>query len=156
METSFETYVDRINSALKSIVMPEVASPLAQSQLLMIMELLNQWRPRLQYRHDLLVQDLEWVQEALRPLLKALSDGGIRVPEDITEAAEIKLTTEVYGKGLQEEVRCVQAAASKALDLLYAHSDQIEDIDNVQRTVFRSLRKSAERDAMMMRTALSG
>lgn len=156
METSFETYVDRINSVLNSIVMPEVASSRAQIQLLMIMELLNQWRPRLQYRHDLLVQDLEWVQEALRPLLKALSDGAIRVPEDITEAAEIKLTTEVYGKGLQEAVCRVQAAVSMALDLLQAHSNQIEDINNVQRTVLRSLRKSAERDAMLTRIALYG
>jgi len=68
MDTPFTRIVEGLNHTLENVVAPEIASPIVRGQLFAVVEILNQIQGRFDYRHDLMIQDIQVGRQMLEKL----------------------------------------------------------------------------------------
>ncbi len=146
------TIVERINHALEYVIAPEVESPIVRGQLFAVVEMLNQLPGKYEYRHDLMVQDIEVGKEMLATILDALERAGIEMPAEISEETRHVDWAGMSGDQLREERGRVEGAVTEALDLLDAHRSAIPEAEKVEKTVLGQLGRNILRDMMLFRT----
>ena len=95
-----------------------VESTIVRGQLFAVVELLNQLQGKYEYRHDLMVQDIQVGRQMLATLLEAFEKAGVETPEAISTATREVDLLGASSDQLREVRSGVEAAVSAALDLL--------------------------------------
>jgi len=150
MDTNFETYVSRINYTLEHLIAPEIESDYMQGEIFAIMELLNQLVPRLEYRHDLLLEDIDRMKGIIDTVIKAFSRSNIEVPEEIEAAVKIE-TQGITGKPLKEIYDQLESIASEAIDLLHKNKNRIENAQEFEKNILQQVTQGIFRDISLFR-----
>ncbi len=143
--------VERINHALENVIAPEIESKIVRGQLFAVVELLNQLPGKYEYRHDLMVQDIQVGKQMLVTLIEALEKAGVETPESISTATREVDLLGMSGDPLREERSRVETAVSGALDLLDANRSGIPEAEKVEKTVLGQLGQNILRDMMLFR-----
>lgn len=152
MDTPLARIVERINHTLENVIAPEIESRIVRGQLFAVVEILNQIQNRFDYRHDLMVQDIQVGKQMLATLIEAFEAAGIEVPEAIPATArEADPAPGASGEQLREGRSRVESTVSEALDLLDAHRSSIPQAEKVERTVLGQLGRNILRDMMLFR-----
>ena len=150
-DTPLATIVELINQTLENVIAPEIESTILRGQLFAVVELLNQLLGKYEYRHDLLVQDIQVGRQMLTTLIDTFEKAGIETPEAITNANREVDLLGMSGEALREERSGVETAVSAALDLLDANRSGIDGAEQVERTVLGQLGQNIIRDMMLFR-----
>ncbi len=150
MDTNFETYVTRINYTLENLIAPQIQSDFIRGQVSAIMELLNQLTSRLEYRHELLLEDIERFRGILQTVIETLSNHKIHIQTDLLRQAEVQ-TIGKYGKQLRDIYDRMEAAASNAINLLYENRDKIKNAKEVEHHILRQIASGIIRDVMLFK-----
>ncbi len=151
MDTPFTRIVEGLNHTLENVIAPEIESTIVRGQLFAVVEILNQLQARFDYRHDLMVQDIQVGRQMLATLIEALEKAGIEMSEEVSTAVEGPDLLGASGEQLREERSRVEAAVSAALDLLDAHRSDIPEAEKVEKTVLGQLGQNILRDMMLFR-----
>ena len=149
--TPLTTIVERINDTLENVIAPEIESTIVRGQLFAVVELLNQLQGKYEYRHDLLVQDVQVGRQMLATLIEAFEKAGIETPEAISAASREVDLLGMSGEALREVRRGAKEAVSAALDLLDANRPRIDEVEIVEKTVLGQLGQNIFRDMMLFR-----
>jgi hypothetical protein len=150
-DTPLPTIVDRINHTLENVIAPEIESTIVRGQLFAVVELLNQLQGKYEYRHDLLVQDIQVGRQMLTTLTETFARAGVDTPETISAAAQEVELLGMSGDQLREVRSRVEAAVSDALDLLDASRSGISQVEHVEKAVLAQLGQTILRDMMLFR-----
>jgi hypothetical protein len=150
-DTQLTTIVERINQTLEDVIAPEIESVIVRGQLFAVVELLNQLQGKYEYRHDLMVQDIQVGRQMLATLIEAFEKAGIETPEVISTATREVDLLGVSGDQLREVRTGVEAAVSAALDLLDANRSEISEAEKVEKAVLGRLGQNILRDMMLFR-----
>lgn len=145
------TIVERINQTLENVIAPEIESTIVRGQLFAVVELLNQLQGKYEYRHDLMVQDIQVGRQMLATLIEAFRKAGVETPEAISSAAREVALLGMSGDQLREVRSGVEEAVSAALDLLDANRPGIEKAEQVEKAVLGQLGQNILRDMMLFR-----
>jgi hypothetical protein len=122
-----------------------------RGQLFAVVELLNQLQGKYEYRHDLMVQDIQVGRQMLTTLVEAFEKSGVETsPAISTKTEEIDLFG-MSGDQLREVRSGVEAAVSAALDLLDTHRSRIDQAEQVEKAVLGQLGQNILRDMMLFR-----
>jgi hypothetical protein len=150
-DTPLTTIVERVNQTLENVIAPEIESTIVRGQLFAVVELLNQLQGKYEYRHDLMVQDIQVGVQMLATLIEAFKKAGVETPEAIsTTTREVDLLG-MSGERLREVRRGVEEAVSAALDLLDANRPGITEAEKVEKAVLGQLGQNILRDMMLFR-----
>ena len=87
-DTPLATIVERINQTLENVIAPEIESTIVRGQLFAVVELLNQLQGKYEYRHDLMVQDIQVGRQMLATLIEAFEKAGVETPQAISTATQ--------------------------------------------------------------------
>jgi hypothetical protein len=151
-DTPLATLVERINDTLENVIAPEIASTIVRGQLFAIVELLEQLRGKYEYRHDLLVQDIQVGRQMLATLIEAFDKAGMETPEAVSAATREVDLLGMSGDSLRDVRGGIKEAVSAALDLLDANRQSIDDVEMVEKTVLGQLGQNILRDMMLFKT----
>ena len=151
MDTPFTRIVDGLNHTLENVIAPEIESTIVRGQLFAVVEILNQIQGRFEYRHDLMVQDIQVGKQMLATLIEAFEKAGVETPEAISTATQEIDLLGMSGDHLREVRRRVEAAVSAALDLLDANRSGISEAEGVEKAVLGQLGQNILRDMMLFR-----
>jgi len=150
-DTPLTTIVERINQTLENVIAPEIESTIVRGQLFAVVELLNQLQGKYEYRHDLMVQDIQVGRQMLATLIEAFEKSGVETSQAIsTETEEIDLFG-MSGDQLREVRSGVEEAVSDALDLLDANRSGITEAEKAEKAVLGQLGQNILRDMMLFR-----
>jgi hypothetical protein len=150
-DTPLATIVDRINQTLENVIAPEIESTIVRGQLFSVVELLNQLQGKYEYRHDLMVQDIQVGKQMLATLIEAFDKAGVETPEAISTATREVELLGMSGDQLREVRSGVEAAVSDALDLLDANRAVIKQAETVEKAVLGQVGQNILRDMMLFR-----
>ena len=119
MFLSTEEYLHRITHALEHVVAPLVESDFARGQLLSAVYLLDQLTDRIDYKAELVEQEIETTRETTLRIVDAIEERGGKVPEDLKS-----FVLEAAGEGRVRDLalrkRC-EEMLSTAIDSFYAN-----------------------------------
>ena len=150
-DTPLTTIVERINQTLENVIAPEIESTIVRGQLFAVVELLNQLQGKYEYRHDLMVQDIQVGRQMLATLIEAFEKSGVETsPALSTKTEEIDLFG-MSGDQLREVRSGVEAAVSAALDLLDNNRSRVDQAEQVEKAVLGQLGQNILRDMMLFR-----
>ena len=150
-DTPLTTIVERINQTLENVIAPEIESTIVRGQLFAVVELLNQLQGKYEYRHDLMVQDIQVGRQMLATLIEAFEKSGVETSQAIsTETEEIDLFG-MSGDQLREVRSGVEETVSDALDLLDANRSGITEAEKAEKAVLGQLGQNILRDMMLFR-----
>jgi hypothetical protein len=150
-DTPLTTIVERINHALENVIAPEIESTIVRGQLFAVVELLNQLQGKYEYRHDLMVQDIQVGRQMLATLIEAFEKAGVETPETISTATREVDLLGMSGDQLREVRGGVETAVSAALDLLDASRSAIAEAESVEKAVLGLIGGNILRDMMLFR-----
>ena len=150
-DTPLTTIVERINQTLENVIAPEIESTIVRGQLFAVVELLNQLQGKYEYRHDLMVQDIQVCKQMLATLMDAFEKYGVETPEAISSATREVDLFGMSGDQLREVRSGVEAAVSDALDLLDTNRSRIDQAEQVEKAVLGQLGQNILRDMMLFR-----
>ncbi len=151
MDTPFTRIVEGLNHTLENVIAPEIESTIVRGQLFAVVEFLNQIQGRFDYRHDLMVQEIQVGKQMLATLIEAFEEAGDETPGEISTATEEVDLLGMSGEQLREARNRVEAAVSAALDLLDAHRSGIAQAQKVEKTVLGQLGQNILRNMMLFR-----
>jgi hypothetical protein len=147
MNTSIETYLEKVSSALTEWVLPEVKTEHARSQLQYAIELLSQLKKMTDYKLEYFQQEYQWSKEVYKIAESQLKNIGIQVEGELkTGPAVAEAAHDCSACTIQERARKMKEASSKALDLLYKEKSKIADFDVVEKAIHDILFPWAIRD----------
>jgi hypothetical protein len=119
MFLSTEEYLHRITHALEYVVAPLVESDFARGQLLSAVYLLDQLTDRIDYKAEIVEQEIETTRETTLRIVDAIEETGGEVPEDLKSFVH-----EAAGVGRARDLalrkRC-EEMLSTAIDSFYAN-----------------------------------
>lgn len=150
-DTPLASIVERINHTLEHVIAPEIESAIVRGQLFAVVELLNQLQGKYEYRHDLMVQDIQAGRHMLATLIEAFAKAGVETPEEIAGTTPEVDLVGMSGEHLREMRSRLEAAVSAALDLLDAKRSGIAEAEKVEQAVLRQLGQNILRDMMLFR-----
>jgi hypothetical protein len=150
-DTPLATIVDRINQTLENVIAPEIESTIVRGQLFSVVELLNQLQGKYEYRHDLMVQDIQVGRQMLATMTEAFDKAGVETPDAISTATREVELLGMSGDQLREVRSGVEAAVSDALDLLDANRAVIKQAETVEKAVLGQVGQNILRDMMLFR-----
>ena len=150
-DTPLTTIVERINQTLENVIAPEIESTIVRGQLFAVVELLNQLQGKYEYRHDLMVQDIQVGRQMLATLIEAFEKAGVETPQAISTATQEIDLLGMSGDQLREVRSRVEAAVIAALDLLDANRSGITEAEKVEKAVLGQLGQNILRDMMLFR-----
>ncbi len=150
MDTNFETYVTRINYTLENVIVPQIQSDFIRSQVFAVMELLHQLTSRLEYRHELLLEDIERLRGIIQTVIKTFSKHKIHIPEDILSETDIQ-AHEIYGKPLMAIHDRLEVAVGNAINLFYKNRDQIKNPREIEHHILVQISSGITRDVTLFK-----
>lgn len=151
IDTPLATIFARIGDALEHRIAPELDSPMLRGQVLTVVELLAQLAGKVEYRRDLLLDDIERARQVVALLVGVLDDTGVAVPDDVRAAAASFDPASAPGDELLVAKRRAKARASEALRLFESVRADVADAGDVESRVLALLAQGAMRDIMMFR-----
>jgi hypothetical protein len=81
MLLSIEDQFSGIQQTLEEVVVPCISSPYVRGQVFAVMEILNQMQNWVEYRSDLLEDEISRTREVISPIAEALKTQGLEVRE---------------------------------------------------------------------------
>lgn len=151
MDTPISTCFARINHTLEHVVMPEISSAFIRGQVYSAMDLLNQLEPRIEYRRDLLTQEITEGTALLTALRAALTQAGVDIPGAVADAVCPPDLGALTSARLHKERDTIDAAVSAALDLVHAHRAEIPEIAAIERDALTRIQKLIARNMGLVR-----
>ena len=124
MFTSTQDYLQRITHSLEHVIAPRIESDYLRGQLLAAVFLLDQLADRVDYKVDLLAQEIEGSCETIRRIVEALDERGGEVPGDLRAFAS-EIDQGDRGTDLDFRSRCDQTLCS-AIDSFFANRDKFD------------------------------
>ncbi len=119
MFLSTEEYLHRITHALEHVVAPLVESDFARGQLLAAVYLLDQLTDRIEYKADMIEQEIETGIETIRKIVEAIEEREGRVPDDLKSFVQ-EAGQEGRARDLAFRSQC-DVMLSTAIDAFYAN-----------------------------------
>jgi len=118
-----DLYLKRLAAALENVVAPEIDDDFARGQLYAVSELINQLTGKLEYKRDLVGEDIKAGHEALVGLLADLEDVGAPRPGGIVAAIE-EMGKDPKPIGVERRGQ-VEALLCDAIDHFHDHKQEI-------------------------------
>jgi hypothetical protein len=155
MFTSTQEYLQRITHSLEHVIAPQIESDYLRGQLLAAVFLLDQLTDRVDYRVDLLTQEVEGSCEMIRRIVEALDERGGEVPGDLRAFAS-EIDQGNRGTDLAFRRRCDETLCS-AIDAFFASRDKFDPASarTVDGLVLGHLAQIAARDLGMYKPSTS-
>ena len=100
MFVNTNVYFGRITDALEKVVAPEIESDEVRGQVFAVISLIQQVSGMIEYKHDLIEQEIKEGSDIVKNILRAVEGAGIEAPEEIGEFLE-KLDEGKAGGGLR-------------------------------------------------------
>ena len=149
MFVNTNVYFGRITDALEKVVAPEIESDEVRGQVFAVISLIQQVSGMIEYKHDLIEQEIKEGSDIVKNILRAVEGAGIEAPEEIGEFLE-KLDEGKAGGGLTlrnkvDEMLCM------AIDCLRDNRGGIEAYKEVDKMVRDYIYKIAGRDLGFMK-----
>jgi len=155
MFISTEEYLRRITHAMENVIAPLVESDYGRGQLLAAVFLLDQLTDRIDYKAELIKQEIEAGCETIRKIVDALEQGAGEVPEDLkTFLGEIDregCTQDLAFRGRCDEMLC------SAIDAFYANRKSFDPASAhaMEGLILGHLIQIASRDLGMLKPSTS-
>lgn len=124
MFVSINDYLSRICNTLEHVVAPDVESDFARSQVFAITALLGSLGRKIEYKQDLIAEEINAGLEIIKTIADVLKDAGLDAPDEVlsfmaeSKESNLKLDTKSIEK-VNENFRCI-------LDFIYASKGKIE------------------------------
>ena len=119
-----EDYLQRISYALEHVIAPQIESDFARGQLLAAVFLLDQLTDRVDYKADLIRQEITWSRETIEKIVEALEEKEVGMPAELNAFRET-IRRDGCGEDLAFRNRCDEMLCS-AIDVYYAHRDRFD------------------------------
>ena len=155
MFLSTEEYLHRITNALENVVAPLIESDYGRGQLLAAVFLLDQLTDRIDYKAELIQQEIETGCETIRKIVDAIQDGGGEVPGDLKAFID-----EVEGESCVQDLafrgRCDEMLCS-AIDAFYSNRKRFDPASAhaTEGLILGHLTQIASRDLGMFKSSTS-
>jgi hypothetical protein len=123
MFMSTDVYLKRIFHTLEHVIAPEVESDYARGQVFAVISLLEQLAQKIEYRQDLIAQEIKMGSRILKSITSALDQAGAEVPEEFGSFLNEPDSGRVISLAVRnklEEMLCL------AIDLLHDNKGRIE------------------------------
>jgi hypothetical protein len=147
MNTSIETYLEKVSSALSEWVLPEVKTEHARSQLQYTIELLSLLKKMTDYRIEYFQKDYQWSKEIYAIAESQLKNIGVNVGDELKTGPAVEEATHDCSEcTMQERAMKMKEASAKALDLLYKEKNKIDNFDVIEKEIYDVLLPWAIRD----------
>jgi len=155
MFTSTQDYLHRITHALEHVIAPQIESDFLRGQLLAAVFLLDQLTDRIDYKVDLIMQEIESAHETIRKVVEALDERGGEVLDDLREFLR-EIDEGALGEDLAFRNRCDQVLCS-AIDSLFANRDKFDPASAhaIEGLILGHLAQIAARDLGMYKPSTS-
>lgn len=154
MDTNFATYVTRINNTLEKSIAPYLQTDFQRQQVIAVINLLNQLNPRLEYRHDFLLEDIERLRGILKTVIRAFQEEDIPFPEDLLSVSKVD-TGGLCGTPLKELHDELEVTVSRIIHLLYENKNQLKDLKTIEQSILEQITQGIMRDIMLFAPAKS-
>jgi hypothetical protein len=150
-----EDYLQRISHALEHVIAPQIESDFARGQLLAAVFLLDQLTDRVDYKADLIRQEITWSSETIKSIVEALQERHAEVPAALMAFHE-DLNRGASGQDLAFRNRCDDMLCS-AIDAYYAHRDRFDPASahGIEERILAHLSQIAFRDLGMLKPSTS-
>lgn len=123
MFMSTDAYLKRIMLALDRGIAPKIESDALRGQVYAVVDLLNQLTGRIEYKRELLDQEIRTGAEILEKILTGLESEGISAPDDLAAfVKELGENSAGSGPGLGREV---EERICRAIDVFHAQKDKM-------------------------------
>ncbi len=155
MFLSAQDYLLRVAHALEHVIAPEVESDFLRGQLLAAVFLLDQLTDRVDYKADLIEQEIEGACRAVRKVVGALEEGSGAVPDELRSfLGEIEPAG--YATDLAFRSRCDEMLCS-AIDAFFAGRDKLDSDSayDTESAILEHLAWVASRDLGMVKPSTS-
>jgi hypothetical protein len=124
MFISAQEYLQRVSHALEHVVAPEIESEYVRGQVLAAVFLIDQLMDRIDYKPELIRQEIQSSCKTAQRVLSVLMERGVNPPNEVKE-----FLTEVERGSYELTVECRNRCAdslSVAIDLFHAHRNRLE------------------------------
>ena len=155
MFTSTQDYLQRITHALEHVIAPQIESDFLRGQLLAAVFLLDQLTDRIDYKVDLIMQEIGSACETIRKVVEALDERGGEVLDDL-RAFLREIDEGARGEDLAFRNRCDQVLCS-AIDSFFANRDKFDPASAhaIEGLILGHLAQIAARDLGMYKPSTS-
>jgi hypothetical protein len=150
MFMTVDLYLKRIYHTLEHVIAPEVDDDFARGQVFAVINLLEQLGQKVEYKQDLIAQEIEQGSKILSIMVAAVQDAGADIPEKITsfmKELESGSPAGLSKRNRLEEMLCL------AIDLLHENKGLLEPerYAEVDRQVRDYITKLTTRDLGLMK-----
>jgi hypothetical protein len=155
MFISTEEYLYRITHALEHVIAPLIESDFARGQLLAAVFLLDQLTDRIDYKQELIQQEIETACETIRKIVDAIEERGGEPPDDL-KAFLGEVEGEAPPRDLAFRSRCDEMLCS-AIDSFYANRKKFDPASAhaMEGLILGHLTQIASRDLGMFKPSTS-
>ena len=155
MFISTEEYLYRITHALEHVIAPLIESDFARGQLLAAVFLLDQLTDRIDYKQELIQQEIETACETIRKIVDAIEERGGETPDDL-KAFLGEVEGEAPPRDLAFRSRCDEMLCS-AIDSFYANRKKFDPASAhaMEGLILGHLTQIASRDLGMFKPSTS-
>ena len=156
MFISPQDYLKRITYALEHVVAPQIDSDQARGQLLAAVFLLDQFSDRIEYKHALIMQEIESDCETIRKIIGACKGKSSEVPQDIAAFME-KLEKGGHEADINFRNQC-DKMLSLAIEYFWACCDKLdaEQVREVKGLIIKQIMKIGGRNLGLFKPSTSG
>jgi hypothetical protein len=155
MFISTTDYLHRITYALENVIAPQIESDYLRGQLLAAVYLLDQLADRVDYKADLIAQEIEGSCETIRKVVEAIDERAGEVPGDL-EAFLREIDRAGCGQDLAFRRRCDEMLCA-AIDSFHANRDRFDPASahQMEGLILEHLAQIAGRDLGMLKPSTS-
>ena len=155
MFISTKEYLHRITYALENVIAPLVESDYGRGQLLAAVFLLDQLTDRIDYKAELIRQEIEAGCETIRRIVDGLIERAVEVPDDLKSFLD-EVDREGRAQDLALRGRCDEMLCS-AIDAYYANRDRFDpgSAQVMEGKILGHLTQIASRDLGMLKPSTS-
>lgn len=144
-------YFKRLTDALENVVAPEIESDYVRGQVFAIVDLIRQLVDRIEYKQELIAQEIQITSDSIKRMIKALTEANCAIPEEIKQFIS-SLEDGSAGKSLAvrnktDEMFC------KALELFHGNLGKIppETAKEVDKAIRDNILKVVGRDLGLLK-----
>jgi hypothetical protein len=155
MFISTEEYIKRITYALEHVVLPEVNAEFARGQLLAAIFLLDQLIDRVDYKADLVSQEIDMSCDTIKKIIDGVAAKVGDKPDEL-EVFLGELEKEGYGKDLKFRDQANEMLC-KAIDFFFVHRKKLDpDVAHeINGVILEHFSMISSRDLNMMKPSTS-
>ena len=155
MFVTTDEYLYRITYALENVIAPQIESDYMRGQVLAAVFLLDQLIDRIDYKADIVMQEIETGCETMRKVVEAVQEKTADVPEDLRTFLQ-ELDRGGYGKDLAFRNRCNEMLCS-AIDVFFAsrHTLDQDRVHEIEDLLLGQFIQIASRDLGMTKPSTS-